>query len=57
MNSKPLITIGVLVGTTIGGLIPMLWHAPIFSFSSVIFSTLGGIVGIWAGVKIGQMYF
>ncbi len=54
MNPKPLITIGVLVGSTLGGLIPYLWHASFLSFSSIIFSGLGGIAGIWAGWKLSQ---
>lgn len=54
MNPKPLITIGVIVGSTLGGLIPGLWHAGFLSFSGIIFSTLGGIAGIWLGWKISQ---
>ena len=54
MNPKPLIGIGVVIGSILGGLIPLLWHASAFSFSEIIFSTLGGIAGIWAGWKISQ---
>lgn len=52
MNSKPLIWIGLFIGSTIGGLIPPLWGASMFSFSSIIFTAIGGIVGIWVGLKL-----
>ena len=54
MNPKPFVTIGLLIGSTVGGFIPYLWHASMFSFSSVLLSGLGGIVGIWAGYKLSQ---
>ena len=46
--SKKVVWIGILVGSTLGGCVPSLWHASMFSFSGVIFSTLGALVGIWA---------
>jgi len=55
--NKSIIWIGVVVGSIIGSFIPLIWHASLFSFSSVIFSGLGGIAGIWAGWKINQNYF
>ena len=54
MSRKSLIMIGVVVGSFIGGLIPSLWGAGQISFSGVIFSAIGGIVGIWAGFKISN---
>lgn len=54
MNPKPLITVGVIIGTTVGGLIPHLWHASFLSLWGIFFSTLGGIAGIWLGYKISQ---
>ncbi len=55
MNSKSLIWIGVAVGSTIGAYIPALWGAGVLSFSSIILSMFGGLAGIWAGFKLGQM--
>lgn len=52
MNSKSLIWIGMLIGSTIGGFIPALWGADFLSVSSILFSTFGGIIGIWAGFKV-----
>lgn len=54
MDRKKLIWMGVLVGSTIGSLVPSLWGAGMFSFSSVILSGVGGFLGIWFGVKFGD---
>lgn len=40
------------VGLFIGSFLPMLWGAGEFSFSSIIFSSLGGLAGIWVGYKL-----
>lgn len=45
------IWLGVLIGSTIGGFIPELWGGDLFSYSSVLFSGIGGFVGIWLGYK------
>ena len=42
----------MIVGSTIGGAIPTLWGAGFFSFSSIILTAVGGIVGIWLGFKL-----
>lgn len=42
------------VGSTIGGYIPALWGAGFFSFSSVILTAVGGILGIWLGYKLSN---
>lgn len=54
MNPKSLIWIGVAVGSTLGSLIPELWGAGMLSFSSIIFSTVGGLAGIYVGFKLSQ---
>jgi len=54
MANKKMIWIGMTVGSTVGGFIPSLWHAGIFSMWSIILSTVGGIAGIWAGYQIGR---
>ncbi|MGB7259326.1 MAG: hypothetical protein WBD48_14725 [Pseudolabrys sp.] len=43
------IWLGVLIGSTIGGFIPELWGAGLFSYSSVLLSTVGALAGIWFG--------
>jgi len=44
---KKSIMLGMIFGSTIGGYIPSLFGADIFSISSVICGALGGIIGIW----------
>jgi hypothetical protein len=53
---KKLIWIGATVGGTIGGWIPNLWHASMFSMWGLVLSTVGGLVGIWAGWKISREF-
>jgi len=38
----------------IGNYIPLLWGGSALSFTSIILGTIGGILGIWAGFKLGQ---
>jgi hypothetical protein len=54
MGTKRLIWFGIIIGSTIGGFIPNLWHESMFSMWGLLFSTLGGLAGIWAGFKLGQ---
>lgn len=56
MNAKSLIWIGMFVGSTIGGSLPLLWGASMISFSSIIFTAVGGMLGIWAGFKLSRMF-
>jgi hypothetical protein len=54
METKTLVWIGSIVGGTVGSFIPMLWGAGVLSFSSILWSGIGGIAGIYAGFKIGN---
>jgi len=54
MGRKTFIWFGLFVGSTIGSLIPGLWGSDIFSFWSILLSTLGGLAGIWAGFRLGE---
>lgn len=46
--------LGMFIGSTIGGFVPMLWHASLFSISAILMSTLGGVAGIWAAYRLGR---
>ena len=46
------IWIGILVGFTIGSFIPDLWGAGLFSYSSVLLSGIGAVVGLLIGYKL-----
>lgn len=52
MNPKTATYIGIVVGGTIGGYVPLLWGAGTFSFSSIFFGGVGSIVGIWITFKM-----
>lgn len=52
MSSRTQTYIGMFVGSTLGGMIPMLWGAGAFSFASIIFSTLGALVGVYMVFKL-----
>ena len=54
MSKKALIWIGLTVGSAVGGYLPALWGGDLISFSAVILSTAGGIVGIWLGYWFGE---
>jgi len=54
MKAKTMIMIGMVVGSTLGGYLPALWGAGGLSLASVVFGTIGGLAGIWAGYKISR---
>ena len=39
-------------GTVVGGYLPELWGASGFSLMSLVFSAVGGIAGVWLGLRI-----
>lgn len=55
MDTKKLVWIGMFVGSAIGNYMPLLWGGGSFSFSSIILGSVGGLLGIWGGFKLGQM--
>ena len=54
MNSKKLIWLLMIIGYTVGGYVPKLWGAGLFSFSSILFGALGAFLGIWLGFKLSR---
>jgi uncharacterized membrane protein YeaQ/YmgE (transglycosylase-associated protein family) len=54
MRSQAPIWIGILVGSTIGKLVPELWGEDAFSYSSLLFSDAGAFVGLWIGYRISS---
>ncbi len=53
---KVFITLGMLVGSVLGGYLPVLFGAGLFSITSVITSTIGGLLGIYVGYRLGEDY-
>ncbi|MEI7513326.1 MAG: hypothetical protein WCJ74_01760 [bacterium] len=54
MNNKSIIWLFMFIGSTIGGYIPSLWGAGFLSFSGIILTALGGLLGIWLGFRISN---
>ena len=44
-----------LVGTFVGGYVPVLWGASAFSVTSLVFSAAGGAAGVWLGVRFSDV--
>ena len=49
------ISICVIVGTTIGGLVPLLWGDSGLSFTSLLLGGVGGLAGLWVGVRLSDV--
>jgi len=54
MSKKTIISIMASVGMTLGGMVPMLWNDNLLGGMSILLGAIGGIVGVWLGVKIGN---
>jgi hypothetical protein len=52
MDTKRIIWLGAGVGGWLGGYVPLLWGAGYFSFASILFNTIGALLGIWIGFKL-----
>lgn len=52
MDDKTLRWIFVLIGSTAGSAIPLLWGASELSFSSILLGGAGAIAGIWLAFKM-----
>jgi hypothetical protein len=55
VSPKSLITIGLIVGSTLGGVVPMLWGDGGLSMSSVFLGGIGGLLGIWGGYRLSRL--
>ena len=56
MGMKTLIWIGLFVGGTAGGFAGAYFDGGV-GLWSVLLSTIGSLIGIWAGYKVGKAYF
>lgn len=54
MSTKTLVTIGMIVGSLVGGYLPVLFGIDAFSFTAATTSAIGAIIGVWIGYKIGE---
>ena len=46
----------VLVGSTVGGFAPALWGGSALGTASLALAFVGGIVGLWVGVRLASYY-
>jgi hypothetical protein len=52
--AKKIIWIGFFVGSTLGNFVPTLWGGDAMSIAGILWSAVGGILGIWAGYRWGH---
>jgi hypothetical protein len=51
-----MVTLGMGVGSTIGALLPQLWgDSNLLGGMSILLGLVGGILGIWLGVKLSKL--
>jgi uncharacterized membrane protein YsdA (DUF1294 family) len=51
---KRVLWLCVLVGSTVGGMVPEAWGGSAFGLASLCFGALGGIAGVWAAARISD---
>ena len=44
----------MMVGSTLGGFLPLLWGDSALSMSSILLSAIGGVLGIWGGLRVSE---
>jgi len=54
MGSKPIIWIGMFVGGTVGGFVPLLWGDSSFSMSGIFFNAVGAVAGIYIAFRLSN---
>jgi uncharacterized membrane protein YeaQ/YmgE (transglycosylase-associated protein family) len=54
MPSRTLVWVTILIGSTIGGALPELWGTEALSFTSLLLSGIGGLLGLWIAFKMAR---
>lgn len=54
MNRKSLVMGGMVAGSTIGSFLPLLWGDSALSMTSILLSAVGGVLGIWGGLRLSD---
>ncbi len=48
---------GMMIGSIVGGYVPLLWGDGAFSMSAVGTSAVGGFLGIFVAYKVANIFF
>jgi hypothetical protein len=54
MSAKVIIYLFASVGSVLGAYVPQIWGAGLFSMSSVLFSGIGAITGLFIGLRFTE---
>jgi hypothetical protein len=54
---KKMVMVGMIIGSTAGSYLPLVWGGSAFSMTSILLGVAGGFLGIWAGYKIAVNMF
>ena len=52
MSTKTAVWIGLFIGSLIGGYIPVIFGASLFSYASLLGNGIGSLIGIYIGYKL-----
>ena len=56
MSKKTIVMIFATIGLTVGSFIPALWGGSLLGGWSIFLSFVGGMAGVWAGVKVSNYF-
>jgi hypothetical protein len=46
----------VMLGMFVGGYLPVLWGGSTFGVASLLCGALGGVAGVWLGVRLNDSF-
>ena len=52
MRSRAFVWLAIFIGSTIGGAIAELWGGGMLSYTSLLLSGIGGLIGLWIAIKM-----
>jgi hypothetical protein len=52
---RSVIGLCAVFGSFVGGYVPTLWGASSLGMESLLFGVLGGIAGVWLGVRVSDV--
>jgi hypothetical protein len=54
MSMRTAVLGGILIGSSVGGVIPVLWGDSLVSYGAILWSGIGGVAGAFLGIMIGR---